>query len=261
MDNNHLLATLFGNKSIEKILFFLLVNEKTYATQLHRITLIPLSALQKALSRLEAIGLLKSEYTGKTRCYMFNSQYPLLQELEQLLKRAYSLLSPREKSLFYSIRQASGSRKANQNLLFRIWERLRNINQVVFQFRSQKGGEGIGRGEVLVEDRKDGKLIFRENGTWRGLNHQEFNFRNVFRWTLNWVEGFLTLEHLRFGIQNPVFLFHLVPASEKSLESVDAHLCGQDTYFGQIFIKPIAIDLSWRVLGPHKNDEIIYSYS
>lgn len=254
-----MLHGLFGNKSIERILLFLLVNEKTYATQLHRILNTPLTPVQKALEKLEREGILKSQYEGKTRFFCFNPDYPLLNELENLLKKAYILLAPREKSLYYFVRRIPTTRKMNLSLLDTFWERLRCVSQVTFQFRSRSGNKGHGTGVVTVEDQSS-QLVFHEKGAWEGLQSQEFNFRNVFRWTKNRIDGMVTLEHLRFGVRNPVFLFHLVPAGPDYLESLHAHLCGQDTYFGQIVINPTALILTWRILGPKKNEEVTYTY-
>jgi len=256
-----MLHGLFGNKSVEKILLFLLVNEKTYATQLHRVLNTPLTPIQKGLERLEKDAILVSGYEGKTRFFSFNPNYPLLDELEQLLKKAYALLAPREKSQYYFIRQVPSSRKSTQELLNTLWKRMQTVRQVTFQFRSKKGGKGYGTGSVVLETPRDGQLIYREKGSWQGLENQEFCFRNSFRWTRNRLDGMLTLEHLRFGDHNPVFLFHLVPAGGEYLESLHAHLCGQDTYFGQLEIKESVIDLTWRILGPKKNDEVKYSYA
>ena len=247
-----MLHGLFGNKSVEKILLFLLVNEKGYATQVHRVLNAPLTPLQKALERLEREGILISFFEGKTRFYIFNAHYPLLNELEALLKKAYALLSPREKSHYYFIRHFPKERKMNQNFLLTLWETLKGVSHVTFQFRSRGGGKGFGTGRVEVQKAQDAQLIFQEKGTWQGLNDQEFVFRNVFRWSFNRIDGLITLEHLRFGVNNPVFLFHLIPAGPDYLESAHAHLCGQDTYFGQLEFKAGVIKLIWRILGPKR---------
>lgn len=256
-----MLYALLGNKSVEKILIFLLVNEKAYPTQLHRFLNSPLTPLQKALEKLEKGGILTSHYEGKSRFYTFNSSYPLLQELEALLKKAYSLLAPREKSHYFYVRHFPHVRKQNQNLVDWIWTNLGLMRHVTFQFRSGKGQRGFGHGEVAIEKKSDSALIFNEKGKWKGLDGQEFFFRNVFAWTLNRIDCMITLEHLRFGPKSPVFLFHLIPAGQNFLESAHAHLCGQDSYFGHLYDKEGQLELIWRILGPKKNDEVIYIYS
>jgi len=218
----------------------------------------PLTPIQKALERLEREGILQSEFEGKTRYFSFNPSYPLLDELEALLKKAYTKLVPAERKNYYFVRNIP---KPNKTLLEEVWKKLQATSQVTFRFRSRSHKVGEGAGKVIATYDGNARCVFQESGSWLGLENQEFNFKNVFRWTLNRLDGMLTLEHLRFGVKNPVFLFHLVPAGEKTLESLHAHLCGEDTYFGQLNLEPPTLELTWRILGPKKNDEVRYTYA
>ena len=92
-----MLNGLCGNKSVQKILIFLFVNGKCYGAQLQRLFKTPLTPIQKALLRLEKGGIIMSYFEGKTRLHQFNPAYPLLGELEQLLKKTYTLLPPPRK--------------------------------------------------------------------------------------------------------------------------------------------------------------------
>ncbi len=83
---------LFGNPVIEKVLFYIIRNEKTYASQLSRIFEMPLFSFQKALERLERGGIIVSQKEGKTRLYQFNPRYPMLREFRSFLEKAYSFL-------------------------------------------------------------------------------------------------------------------------------------------------------------------------
>jgi hypothetical protein len=74
-------------------------------------------------------------------------------------------------------------------------------------------------------------------------------------------QGVITLEHLRFGIKHPVYLFTLVPQDEKTLESQEPHICKEDSYFGKVRCDNHFIQLNWRVIGPKKNEEIDYLYT
>lgn len=87
-----MLEKLFGNIVIEKILFYLLVNEKSYATQMSGALGIPLYSVQIALGRLEQGGMLIRQAQGKTQLYQFNPRYPFLAELKAFLKKAYEAL-------------------------------------------------------------------------------------------------------------------------------------------------------------------------
>ena len=259
---------LFGNKSVEKILIFLFVNGRCYGAQLHRIFDTPLTPLQKVLIRLERGGLICSHYEGKTRIYRFNQGFPLLSDLEQLLKKAYTLLPAHEKKLYYLGNDTRGFRQGSSrnglNTLLEFWEKLTSVKRVSFQAHSKSkensGWNGRGTGEVSVAKTGLNVLVFNEKGFWKGKDNQDVTFTNIFRWTLDRVSGVISLEHLRRGVDNPVFLFHLAPSREHALSSIDSHLCDGDSYFGSAHFDQYNLKLTWRVIGPKKNEEIEYSY-
>lgn len=60
-----MLATIFGNKNVEKILFFLLLNGHCYGRQLSRIFQQSITPFQKVLERLENGGIIVSFFEGK----------------------------------------------------------------------------------------------------------------------------------------------------------------------------------------------------
>jgi len=263
-----MLEVLCGNKNVQRILIFLFVNGKCYGTQLHRSLKTPLTPLQKALNRLEKGNLITSYFEGKTRLYQFNPAYPLLSELEQLLKKAYTLLPAHEKKDYYVVREDLSAQTVNQEnkiqTLLAFWEKLKAVTQLTFNAKTkskeEQGWNGKGKGEVMIT--KEGNVLtFSEKGTWQGKQDGEVSFSNVFRWTLDRYAGVISLEHLRRGPDHPVFLFHLAPSGKHSLSSVDSHLCGGDTYFGQIHFDRYSLRLNWRVIGPKKNEEIDYYYS
>lgn len=262
-----MLEVLCGNKNVQRILIFLFVNGKCYGTQLSRSFQTALTPIQKALDRLEKGGLITSHYEGKTRLYQFNPAYPLLEELEPLLKKAYTLLPAIRKRDFYVAKLDPLSPK-NENptqILFRFWERLHQVKKLSFQAKSKSSEElgwpGKGNGEVVISRENNQSLIFNEKGIWFNKQGEQVSFTNVFRWTLDRHAGVISLEHLRRGVDRPVFLFHLAPSNAQSLSSVDSHLCEGDTYFGQIHFDSNTLRLNWRVIGPKKNEEIDYYYS
>ena len=260
-----MLKSLFGCKSVEKILLYLLVNEKCYAHQLHRMLQTPLTPIQKALGRLEKGTVITSSFEGKTKIYQFNSDYPLLNELEMLLKRAFNQLSFQEKKCYYYLKQAEGSdRKQHHELLELIWDHLKNVTRVTLVTKSCSkrilGRNWKGNGKVEVKD--DGQTItFNEYGSWKGDQKQAHNYTNSFRWTCSKLEGRISLEHLRFGENHPVFLFHLVPTEADLLESSHSHVCGEDAYFGWLHYSELFLQLNFRTIGPKKNEEIRYIYT
>lgn len=96
-----MLESLFGNPVIEKVLFFLLVNEKCYPSQLKRTFQSPLYSFQRALGRLEMGGVIVSHREGKTLIYQFNPRYPFLNELKTFLRRAYDSFPEEIREKYY----------------------------------------------------------------------------------------------------------------------------------------------------------------
>jgi Family of unknown function (DUF6314) len=260
---------LFGTKNVQKVLLFLFVNGKCYGTQLQKLLKTPLTPIQKALLRLEKGGIVISHYEGKTRVYQFNPAFPLLAELEQLLKKAYTLLPSDEKKSYCSIKPSTHKKDLKQQeseqLLITYWERLYKVKSLTFNARSKSKEEGRwnghGAGEVIVTQEGDNVLFFQEKGSWTTDTGREIDFSNTFRWTLDRKACLLSLEHLRRGVNHPVFLFYLAPAGDRTLRSVDSHLCEQDAYFGHIACDLHSLRLNWRVIGPKKNEEIDYYYT
>ncbi len=255
-----MLDGLCGNKNVQKILIFLFVNGKCYGTQLQRLLGGSLTPLQKALVRLEKGGLITSYYEGKTRLYQFDPGYPLLGELEQLLKKAYTLLPSHKKKYYYTVQEATALTPPNNHqILLEFWEKLLTTSQLIVhaQSKAKEGWQRKGRGEVTVKKEGSHILLFEEKGTWQ----EDVAFSNVIRWTLDRSAGVISLEHLRHGHSNPVLLLHLTISGPQALSSVNAYLCGEDTYFGHIRFDRQNIRLNWRVIGPSKNEEIDYYYS
>ncbi len=260
-----MLEVLCGNRTVEKILIFLFVNGRCYGTQLHRLLNTPLTPIQKALLRLEKGGLITSYYEGKTRLYQFNPGFPILEELEQLLKKTYTLLPAHEKKDYYVPKEEDTHPENKFHIILAFWEKLTKVEHLVFNAKTKSqentGWSGKGKGKVSVTKEGNNVLIFNEKGSWRGKQSEEVSFSNIFRWSLDRQTAMISLEHLRRGPDHPVFLFHLAPSGRHSLSSVDSHLCGGDTYFGQIHFDRYSLRLNWRVIGPKKNEEIDYYYS
>lgn len=260
-----MLEALFGNQNVQKVLLFLFLNGKCYGTQLQRLLKTPLTPLQNALNRLEKGKILTSYNEGKTKLYQLNLAFPLINEIEQLLKKTYTLLSPKDKKLFSLVQQDTLEKRIQIPLLYAFWERLKQVKQFKKHKISRSGTENIwegkGTGIVSITNQNDTALIFAEKGSWHLNNGQEVDFSNIFRWTIDREAGMISLEHLRYGEQNPVFLFHLVPTGNNMLASVESHLCQEDAYMAQIPWDNATIRLNWRVIGPKKNDELEYIYT
>lgn len=249
---------------MKKILIFLFLNEKCYGSQLSRLMKTSLTPVQKALGRLEKGGMISSYYEGKTRVYQFNPGFPLLEELQHLLKKAYTLLPSQEKKLYSFVKNSVHTHEPKADLCFSVWEQLVQIKELTFHARTKMkddaGRNGKGKGEVMVTKEGDSVLIFSERGSWKGLSGAEMDFTNTFRWTLDRFNKTISLEHLRRGWNHPVFIFHLTAAGAKVMSSVDPHICEEDTYFGQLHYDAQGLRLNWRIIGPRKNEELDYFY-
>lgn len=103
-------------------------------------------------------------------------------------------------------------------------------------------------------------MIFVERGRWIPTGRTQIGFSNTYRWTLNLAESILRLEHLRFGADQPVYLFDLMPESYGVLASMQPHVCQEDCYTARLEYDANGIRLTWTVAGTEKNETIEYYY-
>ncbi|RYG70880.1 hypothetical protein EON80_06520, partial [bacterium] len=115
-----------------------------------------------------------------------------------------------------------------------VWSLLQGIEALHFKSASRSGigWAGNGTGSVKVTEISPEILICEEAGRWRQNGGAEFGFNNVFRWTR--LDDQLRLEHLRFGRENPVFLFDLTRHQDGIWRDISPHLCRDDCYSGQL---------------------------
>lgn len=101
-----MLETLLGSINAERTLIFLLCRDEGYAREIARFYNTYLSPIQNQLNKLEENGVLISKLSGRTRNYSFNPRYPFLQELRNLLDKAFSFYPEELKStLLYNRRR------------------------------------------------------------------------------------------------------------------------------------------------------------
>jgi Family of unknown function (DUF6314) len=138
---------------------------------------------------------------------------------------------------------------------------LRRVRDLQFRARtaSPTGWNGNGTGSVAVTSPEIGVVIFHEAGTWRPNGRGELRFTNVYRWSLVGPQ-IVRLEHLRFGLGQPVHLFDVAPESELAWASVSPHHCRDDCYSARLEIQEWGISLRWDIAGPRKREDIEYSY-
>ncbi|MEM8485786.1 MAG: DUF6314 family protein [Bacteroidota bacterium] len=163
----------------------------------------------------------------------------------------------------YNLMPSATDNNPVQHALTRLWKQLGTITQLSFSAQSGNGAagwNGMGKGRVDVTPATD-VILFREAGTWQTATGQTLAFRNVFRWTRNLQLGHIQLEHLRYGENQPVFLFDLVGIGAAELTSAEPHHCAADVYTGQLVLEANGFTLDWYIQGPRKDEHIRYQYS
>jgi len=109
-----MLEGVFGNITVEKILFTLYVYGEAYPFGLAKTFGEPVNRFQQQLRRLENGGIVVSRLVGRVRIYTFNPRYPFLVELKGLIERAYYFLPDKELDAYY--RQRTRPRRAGKPL-------------------------------------------------------------------------------------------------------------------------------------------------
>ena len=89
-----MLEPIFGSKSREQVLQYILANNSGYGTQIKNFYKTGLDPIQKQLTKLELGGVLVSQNIGKTIVYSFNPRYAFLEELKSLLLKAREFYKP-----------------------------------------------------------------------------------------------------------------------------------------------------------------------
>jgi predicted transcriptional regulator len=84
------LESLFGSRSSEQVLIFLLARNEGYPTEIAKFYDAELYAIQRQLEKMESSNILVSRKVGRTRVYEFNPRYPFLEELRNILEKALS---------------------------------------------------------------------------------------------------------------------------------------------------------------------------
>lgn len=106
-----MLEALFGNRTVERVLFYLHLRGEGYATGMARQWGCALSPVQKALDRLERGGIVAARRVGRTRLYTFEPRHPFLPELKALLERACAALPDEIRRREYEPRDRSRPRR------------------------------------------------------------------------------------------------------------------------------------------------------
>jgi len=96
-----MLEPVFGNATVEKILFALEVYGRAYPAGLAKLFGVPVNGIQQQFKRLEEGGVVVSLMAGRTRLYQFNPRYAFLKELKALIQKALQYLPEKELQKYY----------------------------------------------------------------------------------------------------------------------------------------------------------------
>ncbi len=100
-----MLDAIFGNRSAAQTLMFLEAYGSGYALRIAETYGVPVSSIQRQLSRLESGGVLVSRKVGATRLFEFNPRYPTVRNLRALLSAELEALPAEEVQRLYRQRQ------------------------------------------------------------------------------------------------------------------------------------------------------------
>ncbi|MBA3075201.1 MAG: winged helix-turn-helix transcriptional regulator [Anaerolineae bacterium] len=89
-----MIETILGSDNAERVLVFLQVRQKGYASEIAAFFETDLSPIQNQLQKMELGGILVSFLEGRTRVYQFNPTYAFLPELKALLQKAFQFYPP-----------------------------------------------------------------------------------------------------------------------------------------------------------------------
>ncbi|GAD90445.1 hypothetical protein VHA01S_043_00390 [Vibrio halioticoli NBRC 102217] len=150
--------------------------------------------------------------------------------------------------------------------MFDLWQELQKINHYHYQSQpganSVMGWAGAGSGDVTCELEDQQTLYFKEAGQFTlQQNGYTVDTQNEFIWQrLN--EHQIKLLHSRFGRNNAVELFVLsYHAQTQQWISDAAHVCADDLYSGTVQWQDEAVEFSWTITGPRKQENLHYRYT
>jgi predicted transcriptional regulator len=91
-----MIESILGSDNAERVLIFLFVRQKGYASEIAKFYATDLSPIQSQLRKFEEGGVLVSFLEGRTRVFQLNPRYAFQPELNALLEKAFNYYSPEE---------------------------------------------------------------------------------------------------------------------------------------------------------------------
>ncbi|WP_139313667.1 DUF6314 family protein [Salinicola sp. MH3R3-1] len=146
--------------------------------------------------------------------------------------------------------------------IIRLRRLLPKLSRFEFDARSGEashvGWNGHGEGSLDITQ-EDNHVRFFESGTFTVAGgSRSVPMRNVYRWEL--FDDRVRLFHERRGVEAAVLLFDLIAESDDTLVNAEVHQCSADAYSARLVLTPEGLDLEWRIVGPRKDERILYHY-
>ena len=148
--------------------------------------------------------------------------------------------------------------------LVRAWKILSKIQYAVVSHVENMPPHRMKRGVLRVQRKMsmdEHILHITERGTWIDSNTGNIEFFDRYRWTLNRQQGVIRLEHLRYGVENPVFLCNFFPISSGYFRSETPHICRLDVYSALFTFNQSSLFLKWSIKGKNKNYYLFKEYA
>lgn len=100
-----MIDVLFGGRTAERVLLFLENYGDGYAREIAETFDVPVSMVQRQLTKLEDAGVLVSRLRGRTRLFVWNPRYALLEPLRMLLRAALDYVPAAEREQYFRQRR------------------------------------------------------------------------------------------------------------------------------------------------------------
>jgi Family of unknown function (DUF6314) len=144
-----------------------------------------------------------------------------------------------------------------------LWKRLATVGTLHFSVRGSASRGAMdydGSGRVRITWLDTATMEYDEEGAWQHPSGKIIHFRNIYRWVRDDIAGCLKLYHRRNDAVDPVFLCEFVPSETDQPIHATPHICGRDTYLGELRLTGDGVELRWRISGPAKNDRLTIVY-
>lgn len=106
-----MLEVLFGSKTKERVLQYLLAKEEGYIRGIASFYEISANMVKQQIDKLELGGVIVGKELGNIRMYRLNPRYPFIKELISLLERAREGYKPDELEALMQARRVRPRRK------------------------------------------------------------------------------------------------------------------------------------------------------